>query len=270
MPPLADSECEIDVTESPADTERMTVQGAEPDGRSARIEERPGVLRGGATLTLQTRQAQRLVKGRGYTAEKPAIIGLIGFANLVRSIWHGARADDPYADWWMLRVHEALEQSQEELRTAEQEIATRFQAMGAIEVGAPASIKPARIALNFSNPYAFRAARLVGLYDGLVRSVLSAQHVGLLARDETERALQLGGRQVRRALQSAVGYRFIGVTRPDIAQGTAKALQAHEAMGELPADILSGTCRAPYAPAIVASTAPVTDPLNLRPLPDLT
>ena len=71
----------------------MPVRPAESGDRPARNEERPGVLRGGATLTLQTRQAQRLVKGRGYTAEKPAITGLIGFANLLRSIWHGARAD---------------------------------------------------------------------------------------------------------------------------------------------------------------------------------
>ena len=66
-------------------------------------------------LTLQTRQAQRLVKGRSYSADRPAIIGLIGFANLVRSVWHGARADDPYADWWMLKIHEALEQVKREL-----------------------------------------------------------------------------------------------------------------------------------------------------------
>jgi integrating conjugative element protein (TIGR03761 family) len=210
------------------------------------------------------------VKGRGYTAEKPAIIGLIGFANLLRSIWHGARADDPYADWWMLKVHAALDLAQQELVVAEQEIATRFQAMGAIEVAAPASIKPARIALNFSNPYAFRAARLVGLYDGLVRAVLSARHVGLLAGEEAERALHLGGRQVRRALQSAVGYRFLGVTRLDIARGTAKAQQARDAMGELPEDVLAGVRRAPCAPAVAGPTAPVvTDSINLRPLPDL-
>lgn len=247
-----------------------------PDRSSGSVDEsehkaeRPGALRGGATLTLQTRQAQRLVKGRNYTADKPAIIGLIGFASLLRPIWHGARADDPYADWWMLKVHEALERAQQELVAAERAITTQFEAIGAIEVAAPVSIKPARIALNFSNPYAFRAARLVGRYDGLVRMVLSARHVGLLARDEAQRALHLGGRQVRRALQSAVGYRFVRVTRLDIVQGTAKAQQARDVMGEVPNDILAGTCRAPCAPAVtVATVPPATDAISLRPLPDL-
>jgi hypothetical protein len=82
------------VTESPTTHPATSPASA----RATHLDERPGVLCGGAVLTLQTRQAQRLVKGRGYSADKPAIIGLIGFANLVRSVWHGARADDPYAD----------------------------------------------------------------------------------------------------------------------------------------------------------------------------
>lgn len=258
------------MTESSADPNPAPVHDTEPVERTPRNEDHPGVLRGGATLTLQTRPAQRLVKGRGYTAEKPAIIGLLGFANLLRSIWHGARADDPYADWWMLKVHAALELAQQEVTVAEQEIFSQFEAMGAIEVAPPTSIKPARIALNFSNPYAFRAARLVGFYDGLVRTVLSAQHVGLLSRDEAERALRVGGRHVRRALQSAVGYRFVGVTRLEMKQGTAKAQQAMDVMGELPDPILAGTSRAPYAPAIAVTTPlVVTDSITLRPLPDL-
>ena len=240
-----------------------------PEERSGRLDERPGALRGGATLTLQTRQAQRLVKGRGYSAEKPAIIGLIGFANLVRTIWHGARADDPYADWWLLQVHDGLDQAERELVSLEQGVVTRFDAMGAIDVASPASVKPARIALNFSNPYAFRAAGLIGRFDALVCTVLSARHVGLVGRDEAERMLHQGGRWVRRALQSPVGYRLMGVTRGDLQQGTAKALQAREAMGEVPDDVQSGARRAPHAPTVASPPeSPVTDAMRLRSLPD--
>ena len=258
------------MTDTPVDKVPVSARVPEPQAPIPRVEERPGVLRGAATLTLQTRQAQRLVKGRGYTAEKPAIMGLFGFANLLRSIWHGARADDPYADWWMLKVHDALELAEQALVAAEQVVAARFQAMDAIEVSAPVSIKPARVALNFSNPYAFRAARLVGLYDGLVCTVLSARHVGLLVRDEAERALHLGGRQVRRALQSPLGYRYTGVTRLDVEQGTAKALQAQGAMGELPDDVRTAERRAPHAPARTTSTTAVAaEPIQPQPRPDL-
>lgn len=222
-------------------------------------------------LTLQTRQAQRLVKGRGYSAEKPAIIGLIGFANLVRSVWHGARADDPFADWWMLKIHDALDQAERELSSMERAIEGRFMGLGALEVASPASTKPARVTLNFSNPYAFRAARVVGMFDALACKVLSARHVGLLARDEAEGMLHQGGRVVRRMLQSAVGYRFMGVTRRDLEQCTAKALQALESMGKVPGDVLTGDCRTPHAPAVVShpNAKPITDPKSLRALPDI-
>jgi integrating conjugative element protein (TIGR03761 family) len=224
--------------------------------------ERPGVLRGGAVLVLQTRQAQRLVKGRSYRAEKPAIIGLIGFANLARSVWQGARADDPYADWWMLKIHDALEDAERTILSMERVIATQLEAADALEVAAPASIQPVRISLNFSNPYAFRAARLLGIFDTLACKILGARHVGLLARSEAEGMLHQSGRALRRVLQSPVRYRFSGVTRHDVEQGTARALQAREAMGEVPADVLAGTRRAPYAPAIPNSrrAIPVPNP----------
>ena len=131
--------------------------------------------------------------------------------------------------------------------------------------------KPARVSLNFSNPYAFHAARVIGAFDALVCKVLSARHVGLLVRDEADGMLHQGGRVVRRVLQSPVGYRFLGVTRRDLAQGTAKALHAIEVMGEVPGEVLMGTCRAPHAPTAVDQPRenPLTDPTSLRSLPNL-
>jgi integrating conjugative element protein (TIGR03761 family) len=228
----------------------------------------PGVLRGSATLTLQTRHAVRLVKGRSYSAEKPAIIGLLGFANLVRTVWHGARDDDPYADWWLLQVHDTLVQAELELAVLERALSARLEALSAIDVVAPESARPARIALNFSNPYAFRAAGLIGQFDGFACKVLSARHVGLIGRDESEKLLHQGGRWVRRALQSPVLYRLLGVTRDDVLQRTAKGLQAEETMGEVPDDVLRGDRRAPHAPAVVAQReSGVPEAVRLQPLP---
>jgi integrating conjugative element protein (TIGR03761 family) len=218
-------------------------------------------------LTLQSRQAQRLVKGRAYSAEKPAIIGLLGFANLVRTLWHGARADDPYADWWLLQIHEAMAQTEHELLTLEQGISNRLETLGAIDVSVPVSVKPARIALNFSNPYAFRAARLIGVFDALACKALSARHVGLIGRDESEKVLHQGGRWIRRALQSPVGYRLLGVTRDDVVQNTAIAMRAREAMGDIPDDVLRGVRRAPYAPTVMKERpGALTDAVGLRSL----
>jgi integrating conjugative element protein (TIGR03761 family) len=210
-----------------------------------------GALRAAVTLTLQTRHAQRLVQGRSRANGKPDIIGLLGFAHLLRPIWHAARADDPYADAWLLTVHGALESAWFEIEAAEQGLTAALQQLPALDVCAPVSQSPVRVVLQFGNPYAFRGARLLSRYDGLVRTALGAQHLGMLAAAECARLLHAGGRAVRRAFQSPVGFRTTGVDRRAIAQGTARAQQARDLLGALPDDVLEGTRRAPYAPVIV-------------------
>jgi integrating conjugative element protein (TIGR03761 family) len=223
-------------------------------------DEGPGVLRGSAVLVLQTRQAQRIVRGRSYSATKPAIIGLLGFANLVRAVWQGARADDPYADWWLLKIDDALGTAEAELGAMAITVDQSLEAYRALRITPPESLSPARIRLHFSNPYAFRAALVVGCFDSLACKVLSARHVGLLSPAESGAQLQAAGRIVRRTLQSAVGYRALGVTRADLGKGTAVAARAREAMGGLPAEVLSGQRRAPMAPRRTAKHVNVQPP----------
>jgi len=209
---------------------------------------RPGALRGQAWLTLQTRCAGRLVKGRQGAADRPPITGLLGFANLLRAIWHGARADDPYADWWLIKVDQALSLASANLDDAKTALEERLATAEGMDVDTAVSVKPTRVKLQFANPYAYRGAQLLGFYDGFARRVLSAQYVGLLTRDETERCLHQAAKPIRRAFASALGYRFLGVTREDLAQGTAKTAQAVESMGTVPPEILSGEVRAELAP----------------------
>lgn len=244
---------------------------APTDAAQVRLEQRPGVLQGGAVLTLQTAHAQRLVKGRAQSTDKPAIIGLLGFANQLRTLWNAARDDDPYADWWLLKVRDALDHTSDTLSAMTVCATERIESMDALEVTLPVSTRPARIALNFSNPYAFRAARLIAAFDMLACQLLSARHVGLLSREEAEVQLHQGGRITRRMLQSPAGYRFPGLTRADVMAGTAKARQAIGSMGAVPDDVLQGTRRAPDAPTIVRTPRPdsATDAMQLHALPDV-
>lgn len=248
----------------PVESDPLSQPAATADHTSQDTGDRPGALRGVVTLTLETGQAQRLVKGRPGSADRPAIIGLIGFATLMRTIWHGARADDPYADWWLLRVHNALETADQQLQGALAAMQCALAATEAIQVTPGASVKPVRTPLRFSNPYAFRAARLLAVYDRLVRASLTARHIGLLTRNDTERRLAQYGREVRRALFSPVGYRQTGITRADVRQRTARVAQAAARMGEVPEDVLSGERRAPYAPTRPMPASPLTSHVRLQ------
>ena len=233
------------MNELQADKGRVT--GAEKAARQGA--QRAGVLRGEAVLTLQTRQAQRLVKGRAGTADRARIVGLLTFATLVRIVWRRAGQGDPYAEWWLVKVDAALACGERAVMESQAALDRRLASVEALQVSRPASVKPARVALQFGNPYAFRAARLVGRFDGVARTALCARHVGALSDAAAEAELNRAARQVRRALQGANGYRPLGTTRDDLALSTARGRKARSAMGKLPEDILGRARRAPSLPA---------------------
>jgi integrating conjugative element protein (TIGR03761 family) len=225
--------------------------------------EDPGALRGCAWLTLQTRHAGRLVKGRPGKAGKPAIIGLLGFADRLRLIGQGTWVDDPYAEWWLIKVDRMLAQAAADLAVCRIAVDERFASQEGLEIDVASSVQPTRVKLQFASPYAYRGAQLLAAYDGFARRVLSAQHVGLVDREDAARYLYQGAKPLRRAFGSALGYRFLGVTRAEIEQQSAKAKQAVASMGELPPEILSGRLRASLDPTHVIAAVETADQTSL-------
>jgi integrating conjugative element protein (TIGR03761 family) len=211
---------------------------------------RPGELRGVADLYVQTRQAQRLVMGRAANGDQPAIIGLVRFGMRVRQLWSASAADDPYADWFLLQTLENLESGREELGRMHVELEALLQGILGVDIAVAESLKPARVPLQFANPYGYMGAYLIADYDRFVRAVLTARHVGLLDRDGSERRLSQGGRLVRRAFASLQRYKHCAVTRDDMAGNTARAREALAAMGPLPAEVLKGDLRPRIAPEL--------------------
>ncbi len=220
-----------------------------PGARATDVEFRsPGALRSETSLVLQTHHSQRLVHGRGGEDGKQQIVGLVQFAALTRSVWNGALADDPYAHWWLVRMHEAIEESAAELQTLHGHVSGLLQAIPGLTVSMAQSVEPIRLPLTFTNPFGFRGAYLLARFDELVRLILTARHVGLADRDTSARLLADGGRNVRRAYNSVLRYRFLGINGDDIRLMTARGKEAEVLMGPLPAAVLDGSLRAPHAP----------------------
>ena len=68
-------------------------------------ETRPGALQGEVWLNIQTYQAQSLIRGRRSAEGKPAIIGLVGFAERLKILWQAVRFDDPLPAWGVTHSH---------------------------------------------------------------------------------------------------------------------------------------------------------------------
>ena len=200
----------------------------------------PGVLRGEVWLTVQCHHAQRLILGRAASLDKPAIIGLVGFADRLRVIWNAARADDPYADWWLIKIDEALERARLRIKTEQAALDECIEQCSTLQIKVVTSSKPYRLALNFANPYAYWGAQLIAEFDTTARTILTAKHVGLINVTLAENTLQGCAAAIRSLFAVPHGYRVLRIDREVIKAGSKAAKAAADLMGELPSAVLHG------------------------------
>ena len=223
-------------------------------------ESTPGALQGEVWLTIQTYQAQSLIRGRRAVDGKPASIGLIGFADRLKSIWQAIRFDDPYADWWLLKVEEGIADTRAQLHILQQRMEALVASNGALEFAIAQSSRPQRVSLQFANPYAFRAAQLLGQYDQLMCTDMTLRHLGIDMPGDLVDQVAGCGRWVRRVFALPQGYHCLEIRRADIRQGTPMVVKARERMGEIPEDILCGARLPSLRPVTfqkIASSEPV-------------
>ena len=81
-----------------------------------------GSLRSAMSLTLHTHHASRIWHGRTPTEGRPGIIGLNGYISVMNKMKRGAEQDDPYSDFWMLRIEDKLTQTKTSLQSLSEQV----------------------------------------------------------------------------------------------------------------------------------------------------
>jgi len=231
----------------------------------SRSPQKPGALHGQVWLTVQTNQAQQLIHGREGTPDKPAIIGLVGFADRLRVIWLAARRDDPYADWWLIKVHEVIDAARIYIRSRQAALVRQLEQMAAMEVSVAASQHPYRVQLQFAIPYAYQGAQLLAEYDRLVCTAFTARHIGMLDGASCKQVQQACARKLRALFLIPQGYRLLKIDREAVRLNKGRSSEARQLMGAVPEDILSGEQQAPFAPRKVNFQTGVAGQLGLHP-----
>ncbi|NWA02772.1 PFL_4669 family integrating conjugative element protein [Pseudomonas gingeri] len=211
-----------------------------------------GPLRSTMNFTLHTWHAAQVWQGRPMSEEKRRIMGLVGFLGLIGRVGRGAALDDPYSDFWMIRLHEKLQSAKVELAQIQEQLAPLMSRLpAALSVGENLSVQPVTLPLVVRSPLGFLAVYLLIDYDSIVRQLLLAHRTALIDRRTMERWISASGRVFRSLFGLARQYRFSGATRADFIVGNAVAREAAERFGELPADVLEGTRRSEFAPRII-------------------
>jgi integrating conjugative element protein (TIGR03761 family) len=214
---------------------------------------------------VQTLQAQRLIHGRQATDGKPTIVGLVGFADRLRILWLAARRDDPYADWWLIQVHEAIEAVSASIRREQAQLDHQLEQLNGMEVSVAASTRPYRVQLQFANPYAYRGAQVLSAYDRLICTALTARHIGLLDGANYRQIQETCARRLRALFLIPQGYRLLKIDREMVRHNLGRSSEARQLMGTVPEDILSGERLAPIAPRKVKAPHGMAGPMGLHP-----
>ena len=215
-----------------------------------------GSLRSAMSLTLHTHHASRIWHGRAPSEGKPGIVGLNGFIAIANKIKRGSEQDDPYSDWWMLRIEEKLTQTKETLQTLREQVDRALADVPpSLSLGDNMNVQPVKLPLFVSAQLGFLAVYFLADYDDLARKLILAHHTALIDRSTLERWLNEGAHALRSLFSLTQQYRYSGCTRDDFAAKNAAARAAIEKLGELPQNVLEGTLRSRYAPPIIRRSA---------------
>jgi integrating conjugative element protein (TIGR03761 family) len=216
-----------------------------------------GSLRSAMSLTLHTHHAARIWHGRAPTEDRPGIVGLNGYVAVMHRMKRGAEQDDPYSDWWMLRIEEKLDETRASLQTVREQVDQALADVPpALSLGENLNIQPVKLPLFVASPLGFKAVYLLADYDELARRLILAHHTAMIDRNTLERWLNDGAHALRSLFSLAQQYRYSGATREDFTAMNAVARGAIEKFGPLPREILDGSRRSRFAPPLTRRASP--------------
>lgn len=209
--------------------------------QEASLPKQPGHLTLRGTLTLKT-----------YFAHKH-FLKLLSFASKVKLIYQAAKQDDPYADFYLLKIEEALCDAKVSLEKSLAMHQAIIASASGLQMGLVNTEKLTKLPVYFGTPYAYLAVRALLILDEIVCCVLSQKRLGFPLKQPIKTILWEMSQPWREALLKANDWQFTGVTRQDLIQHTPLAKQAIQLFGTLDARIIDQTQRSRLAPKIISS-----------------
>lgn len=223
-----------------------------------------GALRSAMSVSLNTHYAIRLWEGRypEYRGNKGGrqkessrhrslIFSMPGFIQKAGRINQDSASDNPWADAKMLElenlINAAIEKMQEELDGLKKVMSM---VPAQVTISDITSVSPLNIGVFSRTPVGYRCVWLLVGFDQLAMQAFQAAHYGIISRRELNSCLGRGGYLVRQIYGAAQKYRYLPVTREDIAVNNDKAREAIKLFGKVDPDILSGKKRSSWSPPV--------------------
>jgi len=213
----------------------------------------PGYLTGDTKFEIHTPEASTLFFGRAENN----VVGLLYFGQQMSRIWDAAEQDDPYADWYLLKIYDAIIKARQQLTAVIQEYQRHIQhtyRSTTVNLAPFFSERPLVRSLWFRTPYGYLAANVIADFDELMRIILTAQCVGVLLKPAPDKIIAEWTAKIVALLQLPFTWQSFNVTRNAVNTEQANAIAAEKAMGQCPEAVLNRSLRSPFAPLIKTNT----------------
>lgn len=184
---------------------RQFAQSDVPDDLAAI---RPGRLRQNASFQVHTLDAQRLWLGQVPAEGRPGINGVARFANTLYFAFQLTAADNPLADWVLIRTEDefkAIEAFMAAKMKVIDQLVQRRRERG-FQIGVVSSDRPIQVEVNFGSPYGYKAVEIVLTFDLYVRWVRALEQTGMLPRPSAQALIQESRTRVRHTIEETVRY----------------------------------------------------------------
>lgn len=207
------------------------------------------------TMQLHTKESFRLFMGRAKdpNGQYAQIVGGKRVAAALKCLWLLSGADNPYADWALLRHEELMQDISKRLERELNRLRQKLDSQKArgLQYSILQSSEPKVLLLGFKSPYGYAIGDLVVHFDFYVRTVKTLVRKDQLTDDQGRQSIRELTRSIRAAfIETARFERFLmrpelrDLSRADFvpnASGDAERRQAEvtQLLGPIPPDVYS-------------------------------
>lgn len=208
------------------------------------------------SMQLHTKEAFRLFMGRAKdpNGQYAQIVGGKRVAASLKCLWLLSGADNPYADWALLRHEELMQDITRRLQREVNQLQQKLDAqrMRGLQYSILRSAEPKVLLLGFKSPYGYAISDLVVHFDYYIRTVKTLVRKDQLSDDQGRQSIRDLTRAIRAAfIETARFERFL--MRPDLRdlcradfvpqacrEAARRQLEVVQLLGPIPPEVYSG------------------------------
>jgi len=211
----------------------------------------PGQLQGSCTIRIHTTHGWRMVYSRRSDGTSSPMTGLFRFASRMNDLWRASSKNDPFSDFYMDKIYYGIENAIDEIHAHQKMLDILFhkERQKGMQFDLATSNNPSDIPLDFSNPYGYKASKLITVCDEFIRTSFTCRHVGLISYEKNEKNTNWAMKKVLSTFDMQRDYKITDVTREDALAKNEKWYIAVKLMEDLPVEFISGR-RAKVAPPL--------------------